>query len=131
MIKEDKAIEYVQNVTKDRLNIDAEPCFSEYQMVNAWLAGYKKAQQEVFDDILEHNKDVLERLKNNVPPPTESKYKNLDWKDIRQIVLLADNMLDMADKKELLAFGQEGYYRNILDRLIKIEEYDRNKSTDK
>ena len=92
----------------------------------AWLAGYDEAQKEVFDDILEHNKDVLERLKNNVPPPSA-----LTWQDIRLIVQLADNILEATDKKELLAFGAEGYYRTVCERLIKYKEQEMNKGTDK
>lgn len=74
----------------------------------AWLAGYDTAQKEFLDDILEHNKDVLERLKNNVPPST------LTWQDIELIVTIADMVLKDMDKKELLHIGKENYYKQVL-----------------
>lgn len=71
MTKEEKAKAYhdaiiAQNPQAEAWGLDA-----------AWLAGCDTAQKEFFDDILEYNKDVLERLKNNVPPLTDTKAEQM------------------------------------------------------
>lgn len=53
-------------------------------------------------------------------------YKDLTWQDVRLIVQLADSVLEEIDKKDLLAFGQEVYYKTILERLIKFKEFEQN-----
>ena len=122
MTKEEKAKDYVAKMVMR----DGSDAWLDGDLEDAFKAGYDTAQKEVFDDILEHNKDVLERLKNNVPPPSA-----LTWQDIRLIVQLADNILEATDKKELLAFGAEGYYRTVRERFIKYKEQEMNKGTDK
>lgn len=57
-------------------------------------------------------------------------YKDLTWQDIRLIVQLADNVLESTDKKELLAFGQQGYYTTVLDRVTKMQEFEQNKGAE-
>lgn len=49
-------------------------------------------------------------------------YKNLTWEDIRTIVLMADNVLESMEKKELLAFGQKFYYTAVLERVTEHKQ---------
>lgn len=104
MTKLEKAKEYVAK----KVARDGGDSWCRGDLINAWFAGYDTAHKEVFDDILEHNKDVLERLKNNVPPST------LTWQDIESIVMTADSILKDIDKKVLLEFGKENYYTQVL-----------------
>lgn len=73
MTKLEKAKEYVA----EKVKIDGSNEWRDGDLIDAWLAGCDTAQKEFFDDILEHNKDVLERLKNNVPPPTDTKVEQM------------------------------------------------------
>lgn len=41
----------------------------------------------------------------------------LTWQDIREIVEVADSVLERYDKKQLLAMEPEGYYGIVLDTL--------------
>ena len=104
MTKLEKAKEYVA----EKIARDGGDSWCGGDLIDAWLDGYDTAQQEFFDDFLEHNKDVLERLKNNVPPST------LTWQDIELIVTIADMVLKDMDKKELLHIGKENYYKQVL-----------------
>lgn len=53
-----------------------------------------------------------------------SKMENLTWKDIKTIVNIADDMidLDIQDKLPECCATEEGYYQEILNRFLKRKE---------
>lgn len=51
----------------------------------------------------------------------------LEWTDVKEIVDIADALLESTPKKALLALGQEGYYRMVL---LKFQTEGRNESAE-
>jgi len=53
-----------------------------------------------------------------------NKMENLTWKDIKTIVNIADDMidLDIQDKLPECCATEEGYYQEILNRFLKRKE---------
>lgn len=47
---------------------------------------------------------------------------NLTWKDIKVIVNIADEEIELLSKKELINMGEEGYYTHILNQYSSLKK---------
>ena len=48
----------------------------------------------------------------------------MTWKDIKAIVRIADEELELRNKKELVVMGEEGYYTEILKQYESLKKGD-------
>ena len=59
-------------------------------------------------------KQISSRAEQRHPAPPKTKDNKLTWEDIKQIMDIADDLMETKTKRDLLLMGQQGFYTMVM-----------------